>query len=109
VGLKGVTGVAYPARLVAATRRLVTARQQRPLPVTVHRFAAVDQTGLAHRADKRRGSAPATNIRLNWRRRRWTPQTLNVWVEDPEALVVGQRRFQVDTPAEGIAYLPRWK
>ena len=40
---------------------------------------------------------------------RWTPQTLNAWLEDPEQLVVGQRMgFQVESAAERadlIAYL----
>lgn len=42
-------------------------------------------------------------------RLRWTPQTLNAWLEDPEELVAGQRMgFQVDNPQERadlIAYL----
>lgn len=46
-------------------------------------------------------------------RLRWTPQTLNVWLEDPEELVAGQRMgFQVDDAQERadlIAYLATLK
>ncbi len=46
-------------------------------------------------------------------RLRWTPQTLNVWLEDPEELVRGQRMgFQVDSAQERadlIAYLATLK
>lgn len=46
-------------------------------------------------------------------RLRWTPQTLNVWLEDPEELVAGQRMgFQVDDAqarADLIAYLATLK
>ena len=42
-------------------------------------------------------------------RLRWTPQTLNAWLEDPEELIAGQRMgFQVENPQERadlIAYL----
>ena len=34
-------------------------------------------------------------------RLRWTPQTLNAWLQDPEDLVAGQRMgFQVDDAQE---------
>ncbi|MDO9359168.1 MAG: c-type cytochrome [Polaromonas sp.] len=46
-------------------------------------------------------------------RLRWTPQTLNAWLEDPEELVAGQRMgFQVDDAQERadlIAYLATLK
>jgi cytochrome c len=46
-------------------------------------------------------------------RLRWTPQTLNLWLEDPEELVAGQRMgFQVDSAQERadlIAYLATLK
>lgn len=46
-------------------------------------------------------------------RLRWTPQTLNAWLEDPEELVPGQRMgFQVDNAQERadlIAYLATLK
>lgn len=46
-------------------------------------------------------------------RLRWTPQTLNLWLEDPEALVAGQRMgFQVEevqARADLIAYLATLK
>jgi cytochrome c len=46
-------------------------------------------------------------------RLRWTPQTLNVWLEDPEDLVPGQRMgFQVENAQERadlIAYLATLK
>ena len=46
-------------------------------------------------------------------RLRWTPQTLNAWLEDPEQLVKGQRMgFQVDSAQERadlIAYLATLK
>jgi len=80
---------------------------------------AVDshQTGPAHRGvmGRRVGSAPGYKYspELAQSRLRWTPQTLNVWLEDPEALVVGQRMgFQVDDAQERadlIAYLATLK
>lgn len=46
-------------------------------------------------------------------RLRWTPQTLNTWLEDPEELVAGQRMgFQVENAQERadlIAYLATLK
>lgn len=46
-------------------------------------------------------------------RLRWTPQTLNAWLEDPEDLVAGQRMgFQVEDAQERadlIAYLATLK
>ena len=46
-------------------------------------------------------------------RLRWTPQTLNAWLEDPEELVPGQRMgFQVESAQERadlIAYLTTLK
>ena len=46
-------------------------------------------------------------------RLRWTPQTLNAWLEDPEELIKGQRMgFQVDNPqdrADLIAWLATQK
>lgn len=46
-------------------------------------------------------------------RLRWTPQTLNAWLEDPEGLVAGQRMgFQVEDAQERadlIAYLATLK
>ncbi|MBA3594898.1 MAG: c-type cytochrome [Polaromonas sp.] len=46
-------------------------------------------------------------------RLRWTPQTLNAWLQDPEELVTGQRMgFQVDDlqeRADLIAYLATLK
>ena len=65
---------------------------------------AVDsnKTGPAHRGvmGRRLGSLPDYKYsdELARSRLRWTPQTLNVWLEDPEALVAGQRMgFQVDS------------
>lgn len=46
-------------------------------------------------------------------RLRWTPQTLNAWLEDPEELIKGQRMgFQVENPqdrADLIAWLATQK
>jgi cytochrome c len=80
---------------------------------------AVDshQTGPAHRGvmGRRLGSAPGYkySAELAQSLLRWTPQTLNVWLEDPEALVAGQRMgFQVDDAqqrADLIAYLATLK
>lgn len=46
-------------------------------------------------------------------RLRWTPQTLNTWLEDPENLVAGQRMgFQIENAqarADLIAYLATLK
>ena len=76
---------------------------------------AVDSNkiGPAHRGvvGRRIGSLPGYKYsdELARSRLRWTPQTLNAWLEDPEELVAGQRMgFQVDSPQERadlIAYL----
>ena len=76
---------------------------------------AVDSNkiGPAHRGvvGRRIGSLPGYKYseELARSRLRWTPQTLNAWLEDPEELVAGQRMgFQVDNPQERadlIAYL----
>ena len=58
---------------------------------------AVDsnKTGPAHRGvmGRRVGSLPGYKYsdELARSRLRWTPQTLNAWLEDPEGLVAGQR------------------
>ena len=76
---------------------------------------AVDSNkiGPAHRGvvGRRVGSLPGYKYsdELARSRLRWTPQTLNAWLEDPEELVAGQRMgFQVDNAQERadlIAYL----
>lgn len=80
---------------------------------------AVDsnQTGPAHRGvlGRRVGSLPGYKYseELMRSRLRWTPQTLNLWLEDPEELVAGQRMgFQVDSAQERadlITYLATLK
>lgn len=80
---------------------------------------AVDsnQTGPAHRGvmGRRVGGLPGYKYsdELARSRLRWTPQTLNVWLTDPEDLVAGQRMgFQVDNAQERadlIAYLATLK
>ncbi|MES2512315.1 MAG: c-type cytochrome [Pseudomonadota bacterium] len=80
---------------------------------------AVDSNkiGPAHRGvmGRRIGSLPGYKYsdELAQSRLRWTPQTLNVWLEDPEELVRGQRMgFQVDSAQERadlIAYLATLK
>ena len=80
---------------------------------------AVDShgTGPAHRGvlGRRVGSAPGYKYsdELARSRLRWTPQTLNAWLEDPEELVAGQRMgFQVESAQERadlIAYLAQLK
>lgn len=76
---------------------------------------AVDSNkiGPSHRGvmGRRIGSLPGYKYsdELARSRLRWTPQTLNVWLQDPEELVAGQRMgFQVDDAQERadlIAYL----
>ncbi|MDI1341416.1 c-type cytochrome [Polaromonas sp.] len=76
---------------------------------------AVDsnRVGPAHRGvmGRRVGSLPGYKYseELARSRLRWTPQTLNTWLQDPEDLVAGQRMgFQVDDAQERadlIAYL----
>lgn len=68
---------------------------------------AVDsnKTGPAHRGvmGRRVGGLKGYKYsdELAQSRLRWTPQTLNVWLEDPEELVAGQRMgFQVDDAQE---------
>ena len=76
---------------------------------------AVDSNkiGPAHRGvvGRRIGSLPGYKYsdELARSRLRWTPQTLNAWLEDPEELVAGQRMgFQIENlqeRADLIAYL----
>ena len=76
-----------------------------------------NKIGPAHRGvvGRRIGSLPGYKYsdELARSRLRWTPQTLNAWLEDPEELVVGQRMgFQVENPQERadlIAYLTTLK
>ncbi|MES2942492.1 MAG: c-type cytochrome [Pseudomonadota bacterium] len=97
-----------------------------PAPGDVQRGAALYQTrctachaiesnkiGPAHRGvmGRRVGSLAGYKYsdELASSRLRWTPQTLNAWLEDPEELVAGQRMgFQVEDArdrADLIAYL----
>ncbi|WP_411884867.1 c-type cytochrome [Polaromonas sp. YR568] len=72
-----------------------------------------NKIGPAHRGvmGRRVGSLPGYKYsdELARSRLRWTPQTLNAWLQDPEELVAGQRMgFQVDDARERadlIAYL----
>lgn len=76
---------------------------------------AVDsnKTGPAHRGVMGRRVGGLVGYRYSDEmarsRLRWTPQTLNAWLEDPEELVAGQRMgTNVDDPqqrADLIAYL----
>ena len=76
-----------------------------------------NKIGPAHRGviGRRIGSLPGYqySTELGQSRLRWTPQTLNAWLEDPEQLVAGQRMgFQVDDAQERadlIAYLATLK
>lgn len=76
-----------------------------------------NKIGPAHRGvmGRRVGSLPGYQYseELARSRLRWTPQTLNAWLEDPEQLVAGQRMgFQVESAAERadlIAYLATLK
>ena len=68
---------------------------------------AVDsnKTGPAHRCvmGRRVGSLKGYKYsdEMAQSRLRWTPQTLNAWLQDPEDLVAGQRMgFQVDDAQE---------
>ena len=80
---------------------------------------AVDSNkiGPAHRGvvGRRVGSLPGYKYsgELGSSRLRWTPQSLNAWLEDPEELVPGQRMgFQVESVQERadlIAYLATLK
>jgi cytochrome c len=73
--------------------------------------------GPLHRGvlGRRVGSAPGYtySAELAASRLRWTPQTLNAWLTDPEDLVRGQRMgFQVDDAQERadlIAFLTTLK
>ena len=75
---------------------------------------AVDsnKTGPAHRGvmGRRVGSLKGYKYsdEMAQSRLRWTPQTLNAWLQDPEDLVAGQRMgFQVDD-AQDRADLIAW-
>ena len=76
-----------------------------------------NKTGPPHRGvmGRRVGSLPGYKYsdELARSRLRWTPQTLNAWLQDPEELVAGQRMgFQVDDARERadlIAYLATLK
>ena len=91
---------------------------QRGLALYQERCAAChavdsNKIGPAHRGvvGRRIGSLPGYKYsdEVARSRLRWTPQTLNAWLEDPEELVAGQRMgFQVEDPQERadlIAYL----
>jgi cytochrome c len=120
-------GVAYAQALASTTQP----RQWRtPAPGDATRGLALYQdrctachavdsnkTGPAHRGvmGRRVGSLPGYKYsnELAQSRLRWTPQTLNAWLEDPEELVAGQRMgFQVESDQERadlIAYLAQLK
>lgn len=76
-----------------------------------------NKIGPAHRGvmGRRVGSLPgyAYSNELAASRLRWTPQTLNAWLTDPEELVSGQRMgFSIDNAQERgnlIAYLATLK
>jgi len=76
-----------------------------------------NKIGPAHRGvmGRRVGSLPGYKYsdELGRSRLRWTPQTLNAWLEDPEDLVPGQRMgFQVENAQERadlISYLATLK
>ncbi|RYX97605.1 MAG: c-type cytochrome [Comamonadaceae bacterium] len=119
-----------PAGLFAQTRPAQARVWVTPPPGDVQRGAALyqmqcaachavdqNQTGPAHRGilGRRVGSLPGYkySAALAQSRLRWTAQTLNAWLEDPESLVVGQRMgFQVDDAQERadlIAFLATLK
>ena len=76
-----------------------------------------NKIGPVHRGvmGRRVGSLKGYNysVELARSRLRWTPQTLDAWLQDPEELVAGQRMgFQVDDAQERadlIAYLASLK
>lgn len=103
---------------------------QNPLPGSALRGAALyrthctdchsidsNKTGPAHRGvmGRRIGSLPGYkySVEMAASRLRWTPQTLNKWLGDPEELVAGQRMgFSIDDAQERgdlIAYLATLK
>ena len=103
---------------------------QNPLPGSVQRGAVLYQThctdchsidnnktGPAHRGvmGRRIGSLPGYkySVEMAASRLRWTPQTLNKWLGDPEDLVAGQRMgVSIDDAQERgdlIAYLATLK
>jgi cytochrome c len=90
---------------VAPAREWVT-----PATGDVQRGSALYQSRCTacHAIDSNKYSDEVAQSRL-----RWTPQTLNAWLEDPEELVKGQRMgFQVDSAQERadlIAYLATLK
>lgn len=115
------TGLGQAEAQTAPAREWVT-----PPPGDVQRGAALYQAqctachavdsnkiGPAHRGVMGRRIGSLAGYRysdeLGRSRLRWTPQTLNAWLEDPEELVAGQRMgFQVDSArdrADLIAYL----
>lgn len=118
-------GLGLQPQIVAA-QGVAPRAWQTPPPGDVVRGAALYQSectachavdankiGPAHRGvfGRRVGSLPGYrySAELAQSRLRWTPQTLNRWLEDPEELVPGQRMgFQVDgvqDRADLIAYL----
>lgn len=129
-----LAGAAVVAALWVAGPALAqgsAAREWRtPPPGDVQRGAALYQAqctachavdshkiGPAHRGvmGRRVGSLKgySYSAELAQSRLRWTPQTLNAWLEDPEELVAGQRMgFQVDSlqeRADLIAFLATLK
>ncbi|WP_245951809.1 c-type cytochrome [Paracidovorax anthurii] len=126
MALLAVAGQALPQASVPAKAR----EWHTPPPGDVARGAvlyrqqctachAIDsnKTGPAHRGvmGRRVGSLPGYpySEALSHSRLRWTPQTLDVWLADPEELVAGQRMdYQVEDPQERadlIAFLATLK
>ena len=129
-GLVAGTARAQPATAQTPAAGAVPRVWTSPVAGDVLRGAALYQTsctachaidsnkvGPAHRGvvGRRVGSLPGYRYsdELARSRLRWTPQTLNLWLEDPEGLVAGQRMgFQVESAqqrADWIAYLATLK
>ena len=121
----GISGVASAQSPSAPPREWISPAQgdvQRGAALYQERCSACHNTdsnkiGPAHRGvmGRRIGSLPGYKYsdEMARSRLRWTPQTLNAWLEDPEELVAGQRMgFQVDNAQERadlIAYLATLK
>ena len=121
----GISGVASAQSASAPPREWISPAQgdlQRGAALYQERCTAChnidsNKIGPAHRGvmGRRIGSLPGYKYsdEVARSRLRWTPQTLNAWLEDPEDLVAGQRMgFQVDNAQERadlIAYLATLK
>ncbi len=88
-----------PAGDVLRGQALYAARCTACHAVDSHKIGPAHRGVLGRRVGSLKGYKYSDELAQS--RLRWTPQTLNAWLEDPEELVAGQRMgFQVDDAQE---------